>query len=149
MRMLLIAALLGGACGDDGGSEVLFPEDYAATFTEVRDCRPSGDHDLNNIRVLANAAAAGPYVDRDAPFPPGALLLKEEFDFGDVDCSGEIKQWTVMERRTTGSSTETLDWGWQRVDWDRNVMSDDEPRCIGCHQLCVAPSGYDFTCTVP
>ncbi|HUH03211.1 MAG TPA: cytochrome P460 family protein [Kofleriaceae bacterium] len=148
MRALLIATLLCAACGDDG-SEPLFPEDYATIFTEVRDCRPSSDHDLNNIRVLANAAAAGPYVDRDAPIPEGALLLKEEFDFGDIDCTGEIKQWTVMQRRAPGSSSNTLDWGWQRVDWNRNVVTEDEPRCIGCHQGCVAPSGYEFTCTVP
>lgn len=152
MRRLSMIALLGlvaPACGDDAGSEPLFGEDYAATFSEVRDCRPSGDHDLNNIRVLASAEVAGPYLNRDAPIPEGGLLLKEEYDFGDVDCTGEIKQWTVMQRRATGSSSDTLDWGWQRVDWNRNVVTEDEPRCIGCHQLCVAPSGYEFTCTVP
>jgi hypothetical protein len=141
--------LVGAGCGDDGGGAPLFPDDYGATYLEVRDCRPSGDHDLNNIRVLADPAALGPYTARDAAFPIGAVLLKEEYDFGDPDCSGEIKQWTVMQRRASGTSTDTLDWAWQRVDWDRNVMSEDEPRCIGCHQLCGPPGGYANTCTEP
>src|SRR5690606_4162116 len=94
-----IGTTLAVACGDPDGDEpaadaVAFPADYASTYSEVRDCRQSGDHDLNNIRVVADSAAVGPYQDRSTPFPTGSIVLKEEFEFDDVDCTGEVKQWT-------------------------------------------------------
>jgi hypothetical protein len=68
------------------------------------------------------------------------VVLKEEYDFGDMSCEGPIKQWTVMRRLATGSSPATLDWTWQRVDEQREVVDQDVPRCIGCHTGCgVAP----------
>ncbi|MFO7563906.1 MAG: cytochrome P460 family protein [Enhygromyxa sp.] len=136
--------------GDDAGPAPDFPADYASSYAEVRDCRPSGDHNLNTIRILASPEALAPYQERLEPFPVGAVVLKEEFDFGDSDCSGPIKRWTVMRRLETGSSPETLDWAWQDVDADRRVLEEDKPACIGCHQGCgVAPDGYDWTCAVP
>lgn len=151
--VLLAAALLAG-CGDgeapDSGGDVYFPADYAATYTEVRNCRPSGDHDLNTVRILADSAALEAYNSRNEPFPEGAVVLKEEYEFGDDTCSGELVQWTVMKRLAEGSSPETLDWDWQSVDRDRNVSSQNAGRCIGCHQGCgVAPDGYQGTCAVP
>jgi hypothetical protein len=150
---LLLPLLLAtaGCPGDDEPLEPLFPEDYAATYTEVRDCRSGADHDLNNVRVMADPAALGPYTDRVSPFPDDAVLVKEEYDFGDDDCTGAIVQWTVMVRGVAEDAPEgNLGWRWQRVDPDRNVMSADDPRCFDCHSLCgVAPDGYDGTCTVP
>ena len=142
---LALVALLG--CGDD--PEPMFPEDYASTYVEVRDCRQSGDHDLNQVRILADPAALGPYTDRVDPFPEGAVVLKEEYEFGDVDCSGPIRQWTVMTKLPTGSDPDNLDWFWERVDSDRRVVDEQSPRCAGCHDDCEPPEGYDFTCTVP
>lgn len=150
-------ALLGwlaAACpaGDDGddGVEPAFPEDYAATYVEVRNCRGSGDHDLNNIRILVDPTARVAYEGRTEPFPVGAVVMKEEYDFGDTSCSGELKQWTVMVKLEAGSSPDTLDWAWQQVDASRRVVEEDAPRCIGCHQGCgVAPDGYDWTCSIP
>ena len=110
----------------------------------------SGDHDLNIIRILADPAALSPYQDRNDPFPEGAVVLKEEYDFGDVSCSGPIKQWTVMQRLADDSSPDTLDWRWQQVDAERNVIAQDATRCIGCHTGCTpANDGYDYTCAVP
>jgi hypothetical protein len=153
MKRTLALAFAGGlslvalSCG---GGEPAFPEDYAATYTEVRNCRQSGDHDLNVIRILADPAALAAYRDRAEPFPVGSVVLKEEFEFGDTTCSGPIKQWTVMEKLEVGSSPDTLDWAWQTVDADRNVVDEDLPQCIGCHTGCgVAPDGYDGTCAVP
>lgn len=161
-RMLASAAALAaaltafGCTGDDGGddetagAEPSFPADYLGSYVEVRNCRPSGDHDLNNIRILADPNALAPYNDRNAPFPVGAVVLKEEFEFGDLTCSGPISQWTVMQRLADGSAPDNLDWAWQRVDSERNVADVDAPRCIGCHQGCgVAPDGYEGTCAVP
>lgn len=150
VALLLCAA----ACGDDethpSGPSPLFPEDYASSYVEVRNCRPSGDHDLNIIRVLADPAALDPYVNRDQPIPEGAVLLKEEYDFGETDCNAPIKQWTVMVRLAQGSSPDTLDWRWQRVDSGRQVVEQDAPRCAACHAACNAQSGgYENTCTVP
>lgn len=142
-------------CGDDApdppaGPDPLFPADYAATYTEVRDCRPSGDHDLNVIRILVDAEALGPYQDRDEPFPVGAVVLKEEYSFDDPTCAGPIEQWTVMVRLEPDSSPTTLDWRWQRVDAERNVVGEDTPRCYGCHTGCTPDAGgYEHTCAIP
>jgi hypothetical protein len=151
---IMLAGLAGAALGcpgeDEPEPEPLFPEDYDASWVEVRDCRGSGDHDLNNIRILADPAALDPYDLRDALLPEGAIVLKEEFDFSDMTCSGDIKQWTVMRKLAAGSSPDTLDWQWQQVDFDRHVVSEDLPRCIGCHTGCgVAPDGHDGTCAMP
>ncbi|HWB76047.1 MAG TPA: cytochrome P460 family protein [Nannocystaceae bacterium] len=135
---------------DDDGPAPLFPDDYDATYVEVRNCRTSGDHDLKNVRILADPAALAPYRDRNAPFPVGAIVLKEEYDFGDLDCTGDITQWTVMQRLMTGSSPDTLDWTWEKVDLDRKVLEPNATRCIACHTGCgVAPDGYEGTCAVP
>ncbi|HLU66040.1 MAG TPA: cytochrome P460 family protein [Kofleriaceae bacterium] len=152
---LLFATFLAlPACGDDGDdgppAEPLFLEDYAATFTEVRDCRGSADHDLNRIRILASPNAVAPYRDRQEPFPPGAVVLKEEYDIADTDCTGEILQWTVMVRLEEGSAPEEqLGWAWQRVGVDRTVHEENAPRCTACHSACgVPPDGYEGTCAV-
>jgi hypothetical protein len=154
LHLLPLVALVATACpgddGDDGGVEPRFPEDYAASYTEVRNCRGSGDHDLNNIRILVDPAALTPYQWRQEPFPVGAVVLKEEYDFGDTSCSGALTQWTVMQKLADGSAPDTLDWAWQQVDAERRVVDEDTPRCIACHQGCgVAPDGYGWTCSIP
>ena len=148
---LALAALLPLSCGEDGGDgpAPLFQSDYRNRYTEVRDCRSSGEHELNNIRVLADAAALAPYRDRQADFPEGSVVLKEEYSFADSTCSGEVIRWTLMARLASGSSSETLDWYWQDVDGARRVVSENDSRCVGCHQGCgQPPEGYQGTCTV-
>ena len=145
--VLVLAALAGCPGDDDSGPPPLFAEDYALTFEEVRDCRMSGDHDFRPVRVLANPAALVPYRDRAAPFPDGAIVLKEEYDFAADDCSGPVVEWTVM--RKAAAATDALGWDWQRIDATRTVTESDPRACTGCHELCgVAPDGYDGTCTV-
>ena len=146
---LLAIALAMVACKEDMPPEPVFPADYASTYTEVRDCRQSGDHDLNVVRVLADPVALAAYSDRMEPFPEGATVIKEEYDFGDADCAGPIKQWTVMQKLAEGSDPSNLDWYWERVDADRAVVEEQPPRCAACHQGCAPPEGYDGTCTVP
>lgn len=140
------------ACGDDGSEPEppLFPANYRTSYQEVRNCRQSGDHDLNRVRILADEAAYGPYMDRDSDFPVGAVVLKEEYDFADSDCSGEIMQYTVMSRLEPGSSESMLDWRWQEVDARRRIVSENAPLCAGCHRACTAEAGgYLGTCAVP
>lgn len=153
----LAAAGLVAACSSDGGGSpapatttTAFPADYRASYTEVRNCRQSNEHDLNRIRVLADPTAIEPYRKRTSPLPVGAVLLKEEFDTADTACSGPVKQLTVMKRLAAGSSPSALDWQWERVDPSRNVLGKDTPRCIGCHKGCTPEAGgFEFTCTEP
>jgi hypothetical protein len=150
----LASALLIGASGcaaDDSpdGPSAAFPASYAATYTEVRDCRNSGDHNLSRVRVLADPAALEPYQGRDADFPVGSVVLKEEHGFADTDCTAAPIRWTVMTRLAPGSSPATLDWHWQDVDGARRVTTENDSRCVGCHTGCgVPPDGYLGTCTV-
>ena len=140
------------ACGTDSasGPASLLPKDYAATYTMVRPCRLSGDHDLNYVTVMADSAAAGPYVMRTTDFPEGSLVVKEEHDPGDMDCSGPIITWTLMQRLATGSSPDTDDWTWQRLDAKGHVMTENDNNCISCHKTCgVPPDGYEGTCSMP
>lgn len=150
--LCVVLCVLGAACGDDAmnAPDAVFPADYGDTYTEVRDCRQSGDHDLNVVRVLADPAALAAYADRTEPFPEGAVVIKEEYEFGDIDCTGPIIQWTAMEKLPVDSAPDMLDWRWQKVDADGVVVQQDGPRCAACHQGCgVPPDGYDGTCTVP
>jgi hypothetical protein len=142
LAMCCLAIVL-GACTDD---EPRFPADYAATFTEVRDCRRSADHDLHNIRVLADPEALAAYRDRLEPFPVGSIILKEEYDFAD-ECMGDIVEWTVMQKT---DSSARLGWDWQRVNADRSIKSDNSSLCSNCHSSCTPDeNGYDSTCAVP
>jgi hypothetical protein len=158
----LVVALAAGACGDDDGGtdgappdaapEPLFPVDYATDWTPVRDCRSSTSHDFHLIKVWADPQAAAPYLERDAPFPVGSVVLKEEFDIGDTECAGDIVEWTVMKRLEEGSTpAEQLDWFWQELDENRQVISQNEGRCFGCHDDCDGNpvDSYENTCAVP
>jgi hypothetical protein len=157
-RAVLVAHVL-FACGSGGGSgsdsnidaPPVFPADYAATYQQVRNCRFSLEHDLLYIRVLASPDALTPYNGRTAPFPTGAIALKEQYGENDTTCAGPIVSFTVMQKLDTGSSPATLDWRWQKVTADhRTVVEMDSQRCISCHRDCgKPPDGYSGTCTVP
>jgi len=134
------------ACGGGGGDEPLFDEGYRSSYVEVRNCRSSGDHDLNKVRILADPTALNAYTTRAMPFPVGSIVLKEEYDFSDGSCAGPIIEWTVMKK------LDATTWDWQRVTKDRDVaFGDEEPsRCINCHTQCgKPPDGHDGTCAIP
>ncbi len=136
---VLVVALL-AACEP----EPAFPADYAKSYSEVRNCRPSTEHDSHNIRIIASPSALAPYRDRDAGFPVGAVVLKEERDYGDVGCTGPVLLWTSMTMQSDGG------WLWQSVSPERRVLTTNESRCIGCHASCGnPPEGYQGTCAVP
>lgn len=153
-RWLLALAVAVVGCDDDSGDEGIdaepfYPADFEAAYSEVRPCMPSGDHDLNNVRILVDAAAMGPYVERVDPFPVDAVVVKAEYDFGDTACAGEISFVTVMKKLAAGSSPDTLDWAWQKVSVEREVLEEDTPRCISCHTGCgVPPDGHDGVCAI-
>lgn len=147
---LALALLLLAGCGPDAPPGVpLFPADYRDTYVEVRNCRQSADHDLDNIRVLADPLAFSPYSLRDAPIPEGAIIVKEEYDFGDIDCTGPIVKFSAARRLAPGSDPDNLDWEWQRLDASRHVIVEEAPRCVSCHTGCEPPDGYENMCAVP
>jgi hypothetical protein len=149
---LLVGHLVacGGDDGGGGGDPPLFPADYGETYQQVRNCRPSVEHGPIRVRVLADPGALGPYNTRTAPFPVGAVLLKEEYQERDLDCSKAIVQYTVMQKLAAGSAPATLDWSWQTVDAKHHAVVEDIKRCTNCHTDCgKPPEGYDGTCTVP
>ncbi|MDB4959933.1 MAG: hypothetical protein JWO36_7502 [Myxococcales bacterium] len=149
IRTVLTFLAIAG-CGDTVSTPAAFPADYKASYVQVRPCRSSSDHDLHHVRVLADPLGLDPYSMRNAPFPVGSVILKEEYDIGDSNCTGALTDYTVMVKLAAGSSPATLDWHWQRVDSGRNVVSDDEPHCYTCHKMCgVPPDGYQGTCEVP
>jgi len=154
-RTLALVLVL-GACGTDPmeppKDPPMFDLAWMATYTEVRNCRKSADHDLQNIRVLADASAAGPFLQRDAPFPDGSIILKVQYDFGDLDCTGEVQQFTVMKKLTgtvAAPATAQLGYDWQRVDSENEIVTTNDTACFGCHSDCFDPSGYLGTCAVP
>ena len=161
---LIVASVLavGVGCGDGGGGDddddgdvdagpvetTLFPANYLDTFVEVRDCRMSIEHG-KQVRILADAAALEPYRDREATFPEGAVVLKEEYEFG-TECDGALEGWSVMVKLAEGAGEDQLGWLWEESDAERNVLETNGPTCIDCHNICGdAPDGYEGTCAVP
>lgn len=140
------ASLALGAC--DKAPEPLFPADFQSTYQQVRDCRRSGDHDLNYIRVLTAPEATAAYQYREVPFPVGAVVLKAEYaDPGCTDLTG----YTVMRKEPAGTAPTAGDWSWQRVSAKREVREEENlTRCVSCHRPCQSSGGgYDWTCAEP
>ena len=102
----LALTLLAGGCADgpSAAPQPAFPADYTDSYVEVRNCRKSADHELEQVRVLADPDAIGPYRDRAGAFPEGAIVLKEQYDASDTTCSGPIAQWTVMQKNNEASA---------------------------------------------
>lgn len=161
--VVLALAAAGGCSDDDGGPATdaappdagpapIYPADYASTYTMVRDCRPSSSHDFHFIVIWADPDAATPYLERNAPFPVGSIVLKEEYDIGDTECTGDVVEWAVMQRLEAGSAPDLqLDWFWQEVDEDGEVISENSSLCFGCHDDCDGDptDSYENTCAEP
>lgn len=148
----LASALALVSCADDETTTLPPPPppiflDNGAGYQQLRDCRRSADHDLSYIRVLADAQAIPPYVNRDVPFPAGAVILKIEY--ADPPCT-DLVGYTAM-RRDVGIDPAGGDWHWQRANRAGTVTEDGIiERCKGCHTSCgVPPDGHDGTCAVP
>lgn len=147
----LVALLVAFGCGGDPDPiEILLPIGYETSFVEVRDCRRSADHNLTSVRILADPATAEAYMLRDRPFPVGSVIVKEERDYADDECSGPIESWTIMRKLPEGAAPETLDWEWQQLGPTRQDQTEDVLRCASCHEDCgMPPDGYLGTCAVP
>lgn len=141
-------------CGDDTqvapDAEIsLVPADYSS-YTEVRDCRTSADHLLMKIRILADPTIQDAYLNRNAPFPVGGILIKEERDAADTTCTGPIENWSIAVKLPEGSAPRQLDFVWQRVRVrDNAVITEDETRCASCHSNCIPPDFFGYACADP
>lgn len=153
LRKLFCPLFLGFAvasCGDggDGGTtpepeDPLFPENFASSYTEVRDFRSGVPHP-SFLRVYANSVGAADYTAGNYPLPEGSILVKEIY--GDP-AGSSIFGWVVMQKREPGFATSTGDWYWQEVDNDRTVLDSGVIQsCTGCHSACTS---NDWLCTDP
>lgn len=125
--------------------EPLVPADYRERTTEVRNCRFSVEHSGVYIRVLADDRALPGYEEGIYPFPPDALVIKEQYR--DSACS-MLEGFTVMQRLPDGEDPDALDWQWQELDAERvPIGPEDVQTCVGCHRSCT--EGRDGTCTNP
>lgn len=146
---LAITAVVTGCGSDDSGSDdALYPRDYRKTYQEVRTCRFSLEHNSVRMRVLASPDAVVPYDGRTEPFPPGAVVLKEEFDADDTACANTLRRVTVMRKLPVGVAPADLDWEWQEADGNHEATGRPIRGCTSCHTDC-SMMGYDGTCTVP
>lgn len=151
MRSACLLSLVLVACGTDPTEPALFPEDYAATYQEVRNCRNSIDHDLMRIRIVASPSALQPYMTRSAPFPTGAILVKEQFEGDDFNCEGPIVEITAMQKLDDGADPDSLDWAWQKTSPSFKVDGkiDTQLKCANCHATGCDDHGYLGTCAAP
>ncbi len=128
-------------------ADPVFGADWAKSYTQVRTCRHSIDHDLNYVTVWTNATATSSYQKHDKPFPAGSVILKPEYQ--DDKCT-KPAGFTAM-RRETGYNPNAGDWHWQKAGADGVVSQDGKlDRCIGCHRNNCndgPPDGYDWTCS--
>jgi hypothetical protein len=128
------------ACnGGDSSVDPFFPTDFETSYTEVYGCMRSGDHDLNQVRILTDDGSTTPWRERVGAFPIGAVILKPEY--ADVACT-DVVAYTVMRK---AEAIVDGGWEWQRLDRDLKETDYDLGRCESCHRSC--PGGYDWTCT--
>lgn len=131
----------------------------AGGFIEVSPCRPSHEHDLRHVRVVANLAAADRYrrcvlTARpddplcQEPFPEGALFVKYEYELPGC-VPAELVSYTANAKLAKGAFESGRDWRWQRISPKFKVEEDGAPwRCLLCHiDHCEPPYGHDLRCT--
>lgn len=159
IRRLFPAALAAGllvSCGDDDGvsappQEPLFPEDYLTSFVEVRNLRPSNNHDgsafgVASVRVHCSPEAADDYTTQTYPMPLGAVVVKTEY----TDLTGSvIAGYTVMMKGPPGTAGASRDWIWQELDSNRVVVQTGQiATCIQCHST-NSDCTEELFCTLP
>lgn len=148
LAVLLAAALLGcsGEEPEAPAPEPIFPADFETAWQEARSCRFSHDHELRSSRVFADADAFVPYTTWSEPYPPGATIVKIEYE---DDLCQKVQGYSAMQKLVVGSEPELGDWRWQKLDAELRVRSsaDLPARCIGCHAYhCRSPWGFDLAC---
>lgn len=124
-----------------------FAADFAETYTLVRDCRFSTDHNLTRVRVYVNSIGAENYLNGTYPFPVGTIAVKVLTDGQASDCNGATEEFVAMRKGAPGTAPSSGDWEWQAVNPDRSVRLSGQlfDACISCHANCTL--GRDYMCT--
>ncbi len=155
MIIALSAAVFAVSCGGDSNPtppdpdpvDPFFAEDFAQSYTLVRDCRFSTDHNLSKVRVYVNAVGAQNYLDGTYPLPVGTIAVKVLTNGQAADCAGAAEEIVAMRKGVPGTAPTYGDWEWQAVNPDRSVRLSGQlfDQCIACHSSCTF--GRDFMCT--
>jgi hypothetical protein len=134
------------------GQEPDFPADYADKATSRSGTAAAAATTTSTTSGSSPIPPpSAPYQGRAEPFPAGAIVLKEEYDFGDLDCSGRDQAVDRDASPGRWASPDTLDWAWQRVDAQRRVFEVETPCAASAVTRAAAspPDGYEWTCAVP
>jgi Cytochrome P460 len=122
------------------------PADFRASFTKANHARFMSRGHLDDrfaVDVYVNATAAQAWRSESATIPPGAMLVKEQFD---RTVSGDRPAGVVaMEKREAGFDPDNGDWRWIAVDAKGAIVKDGKiDRCSACHR----ESKHDFVFSV-
>jgi len=119
------------------------PVDYSSRFVEVLSCRISVEHGLAHVLVRAAPEHADNYRSGGAaPFPEGALIVKEQY--ADGQCRS-LNGYTVMRKELAGYDPAAHDWKWSRLDRRQRLLEEGKlTACSRCH-LRTCPA-RDLTC---
>lgn len=155
VSVLLICSAVGlVACEPDAAEpERLVGDDWATSFSEVRTCRASPDHDLEHVALWIDPGSkalwercvdAFPEGDSDCTevFPAGATFVKPQYF--DAACT-QLARISVAQKDPAFAASGG--WHWQEITFDEGVgtVSQDGAikRCANCHATC---GGYDQRC---
>jgi hypothetical protein len=145
LSLVALAAFAGCAQVDSPNAAVVLPADYKMSFVTVRSCRASIDHDLANVVVRVRADLVDRYNGGPYPFPPGALVVKEQYS--DSGCQS-LSGYTAMRKEGSGYFAAGGDWQYFSLDaYGAVVTSGKTARCAACHAVCGA--ARDRMCTEP
>lgn len=154
--LILATCALASSLGCDDGDaapERIYPTDWATSFVEVRGCRPSPDHSLENVALWIDPASKELFercVVYDSTctevFPEGATFLKPQY--ADAACTDLVR--LSIARKEPGFD-DAGGWHWQEVIYDtptKSHVSKDgaDKSCWSCHATC--DGSYDMRCVM-
>ena len=130
--------------------QVAAPEDFKSSYTKLHDCKASAHPRAEYVvtwlspegEATWDAYASG---DLDVDFPVGTVSVKAQYT--DDKCAN-LDTYTIMEKVSEDSSTETAGWLWQYVNDEGGCINcDNGVSCASCHAGCQA--GPTYFCTAP
>jgi hypothetical protein len=134
----------GSASAADAAAPVpaALPSDFRTSFTRVGRARFVSRGHLDDrfaVDVYANAGAMSAFKSDVVSFPPGAMLVKEQFD---KTVAGDRPAGILaMEKREAGFDPDNGDWRWIVVSAKGEIVKEGKiEQCAACHR----ESKHDF-----
>lgn len=152
LALTIATAVTALACDpDDGGPAPIYPADWATSFTKVRDCRQTPEHDLNHVTLHVDPASVALWqqcVVYDSTcterFAEGATFIKAEYS--DSACT-DLVLVSAAKKSSDAAFADVGGWHWQEVQADGRVAEDGAvERCARCHESC--DGSYDHRCVM-